>query len=327
MDAYDAHTKSRFLLKANLVLITGDTPAVSKMLHLSGHNAKRPCRACHLEGTPYRNPAGRVTYYYPLQQPNEFPDYITADTRTFHARKRSYATPDALPLRSKEDYRRDGEASALDSRLATSTGVKGISPFARLPTISIPVSSPFDVMHLIFLGLVGDLCDLFNGTYFKAGKVNEDTGLLSKAQWITLGEEMARIDAPESYGRPPRDIQFYSGQFKAEDWSNFIMHYLLPLFYGLVNDATYQALQRLVLAVSVATSYEISDNEIDELDLNLRLFSKWFYDTFYGRKYERLPACKYTIHCLCHLAGDIRNWGSASYFWQFSQVFPPFIFV
>jgi len=182
-------------------------------------------------------------------------------------------------------------------------------------------------MHLIFLGLVGDLCDLFNGTYFKVGKVNEDTALLSDAQWITLGEEMARIDAPESNGRAPRDIHFYSGQFKAEDWSNFLIHYLLPLSYGLVNDATYQALQRLVLAVSVATSYKISYDEIDEVDRNLRLFSKWFYDMFYGRKYERLPACKYTIHCLCHLAEDIRNWGSASYFWQFSQVYPIFIFV
>jgi hypothetical protein len=61
---------------------------------------------------------------------------------------------------------------------------------------------------------------------------------------------MARIDAPGSYGRPPRDIQLYSGQFKAEVWSN-VIHYLLPLSYGLLNDAVYQALQRLILAVSV----------------------------------------------------------------------------
>src|SRR5579862_3398918 len=49
--AYDAFTKSEFTLKAHLVLITGDTPAISKLLHLSGHNAIYPCRACNLQGT------------------------------------------------------------------------------------------------------------------------------------------------------------------------------------------------------------------------------------------------------------------------------------
>lgn len=51
--AYDAHTGCAFLLKAYLVLISGDTPGVSKLLHLNGHVAKFPCRACKLQGTPY----------------------------------------------------------------------------------------------------------------------------------------------------------------------------------------------------------------------------------------------------------------------------------
>src|SRR5205814_1669614 len=75
--------------------------------------------------------------------------------------------------------------------------------------------------------------------------------------------------------------------------------------FSWVSNATYPAMQRLVLAVSGGTSYEISNDEIEEVDGNLRLFSKWFYDMFYGRKHERFPACIYTIHCLCHLAGDI----------------------
>lgn len=63
-----------------------------------------------------------------------------------------------------------------------------------------------------------------------------------------------------------------------------------------IKQVTYQPLQRLVLAISVGTSYEIINDEIDEIDHNLRLFFKWFNDTFYGQKYERLSACKYTIH-------------------------------
>ena len=41
--AYDGHTQTNFLLKAHLVLITGDTPGISKFFHLSEHVAKHPC--------------------------------------------------------------------------------------------------------------------------------------------------------------------------------------------------------------------------------------------------------------------------------------------
>src|SRR5579859_7614035 len=75
--AYDAHSQQTFLLKAHLVLVTGDTPGVSKLFHLSGHNAKHPCRACKLEGTPYVNyyksKKGQerqiTTHYYPPRPP------------------------------------------------------------------------------------------------------------------------------------------------------------------------------------------------------------------------------------------------------------------
>ena len=41
--AYDAHAKENFMLRVHLVLLTGDTPGVTKLLHLSGHVAKHPC--------------------------------------------------------------------------------------------------------------------------------------------------------------------------------------------------------------------------------------------------------------------------------------------
>ena len=45
--AYDAHgDMGAFLVKAQLVLVTGDTPGISKLLHLSGHGATYPCHAC-----------------------------------------------------------------------------------------------------------------------------------------------------------------------------------------------------------------------------------------------------------------------------------------
>ena len=41
--AYDALSESQFILRAHLVLVTGDAPAISKIFHISSHNAVHPC--------------------------------------------------------------------------------------------------------------------------------------------------------------------------------------------------------------------------------------------------------------------------------------------
>jgi hypothetical protein len=70
----------------------------------------------------------------------------------------------------------------------------------------------------------------------------------------------------------------------------------------------------------MAVGYEVTYDEIVEIEDHLTRFAKWYYDTLYGQDYERLPACKYTIHCVLHVARNLRNWGSTLYFWQFAPV-------
>ena len=36
--------------------------------------------------------------------------------------------------------------------------------------------------------------------------------------------------------------------------------------------------------MTLATSYEITDSEIDEIEMHLELFTEWYYDTFYQEK-------------------------------------------
>jgi len=196
--AYDAHTQAPFSLKAHLILISGDTPGVSKLFHLSGHIAKYPCRACKLEGTPYKitfktkkdQVREKTQYYYPIHAPAP----LGPNPQLRHAR----IDANALPYRTKEQYKADGYASALDGRIATETGVKGVSPFARIKTILYPASCPFDVMHLVFLGFTRDLCTLLNGSYFKTTHLNQHDGSMLEAQWTQLGVDMANIGAPVS---------------------------------------------------------------------------------------------------------------------------------
>src|SRR5579859_1436490 len=165
--AYDSYTQTSFNLKVHLVLITGDTPGVSKLFHLSGHVAKHPCRACKIEGTPFKitfekknKQMGNLTqYYFPLRRP-------VANIRN----SRTHINVERLPHCTLDQYIKDGEAVRKGTANPVDSGVKGESPFVMMKTISFPASSPFDVMHLVFLGFVRDLCALLNGTFFKAAR-------------------------------------------------------------------------------------------------------------------------------------------------------------
>jgi Transposase family tnp2 len=316
--AYDGHTQTTFTLKAHVVLITGDTPAVSKLFHLSGHNAKHPCRACKIKGSPFQisfekknKQIGHTTqYYFPLPQ-----DTIAVK------RGISSINLDKLPHRTHDEYQADGEAVQNGIANPIDSGVKGISPFITLKTISFPHSVPFDVMHLVYIGFVRDLCGLLNGTFFKEKKLDFSMSdeMMSIKEWEQLGIDMDGIGAPVSWGRFPRNIAKYIKGFKAEELQNFLLHYLLPLSFKRVNATTYRALQRLVLTMSLAVSMELTHGEIDEIENHLTLFVKWYYDTFYQHNANLLPVCKYTVHCLLHSVQDVRNWGPASYFWQYSH--------
>ena len=184
----------------------------------------------------------------------------------------------------------------------------------------VPRSIPFDVMHLVHLGFVRDLCRLLNRTFFKEAVLNEHEGGMSAKEWEQLGVDMSRIRSPKDWGRYPRNISQYVKSFKAEELSNFLMHWLLPLTFNRVNPSTYKALKRLVFVMSLATSPELRYSEIDEIEKHLTLFLIWFYNIYYQQVPRRLPVCKYTVHALMHLVRDIRTWGSASYFWQFPEV-------
>jgi len=323
--AYDAYTESEFLLKAHLVLVTGDTTGISKLLHLSGHVAKHPCRACTSAGTPYKIPfkdkngrqGEKTQYYYPLQPFMDSTNGSRSPRRTASSWQFDIRN---LPRRTEAQYLADGQASLDNPKCAVDSGVKGKSPLVDLPTFSFPESAPFDSMHLVFLNFVRHLCELVSGKYFKDAILNNHSGRMTEKDWVKLGIDMSNIEAPVSWGRYPRNIEKYIKGFKAEELSNFLIHYLLPLSFNRVSRSTFRAFQRLVFAISMAISYEINMEEIDEVETHLILFIKWFYDTFYQGKYERLPACKYTIHAMVHIFQDIRNWGPVCYYWQFPEV-------
>jgi hypothetical protein len=189
--AFDAITGKPFLLKAHLVLVTGDTPAVTKFFHLTGHMGKHPCRACNIEGIPHRTmsvakkgkqPRAHTQHYYPLG-----PDVmVPIRSRTKGSRlPRSNIFIENLRHRTHEEYIRDGLAAQRDhsSHASLHSSVKRVSLLALLLTISFPESCLFDLIHLIYCDFSRDLCALLNSTYFSKDaqqSLNDHNGRMSE---------------------------------------------------------------------------------------------------------------------------------------------------
>ena len=135
-----------------------------------------------------------------------------------------------LTRRTHDEYLAAGQASLEDSGAATATGVKGVSPFvSEVPTIRFSESAPFDVMYLVFLGLVRDLCSLLRGDFFKVVELNNHAARISTKEWEELGQNMAKIGSPASWGRYPRNIGKYIKSFKAEDFQKLSALLVTPV--------------------------------------------------------------------------------------------------
>jgi hypothetical protein len=73
---FDGLKKENFLLRSYIILWTGDIPAMTKVMHLTGHNSYMGCRFCYIKGT-YCQQSRHI--YYPCN-PSEL---IKRDENSF----------------------------------------------------------------------------------------------------------------------------------------------------------------------------------------------------------------------------------------------------
>jgi len=87
INCYDKLKKEFFLLRAHVLSWSGDTPGLTKLMCLTGHNSYKGCRFCDIRGI-YMN-----HIYFPTKPP------ITKENQ--------YQTydPKNLPLRTHEQFR------------------------------------------------------------------------------------------------------------------------------------------------------------------------------------------------------------------------------
>lgn len=154
---WDAEEKKSFLLRAYLILVFGDIPAMSMVMCMKGHNSVHPCWWCNIGGVRIPdNP--HSPYYIPLDRSN-----IPEGGENYD--------PSNLPMRTQEEFMHHAHEAQFASSAAAAdesakkSGVKGIPLLSYLPSLSFPHSFPYDFMHLIWENLIKNLFLFWTGGF------------------------------------------------------------------------------------------------------------------------------------------------------------------
>jgi hypothetical protein len=263
--AYDLSSDEIFALRAFLILVFGDIPAVSMVMRMKGHNGLVPCRMCKI--TALRTPNSRSPgHYVPLHRARH--PAVKNNNAVTHV-----YDPANLPLRTHADFLDTARAvqmaptTAQSNILAKNSGIKGIPILSYLPSLFFPFSFPYDFMHLIFENVMKNLILLWTGG-FKG--LDEGTGqyhLMPKV-WEAVGTATAASGStiPSAFGARPPNVCDDKMACTADTWS-FWMLYLGPVLLSkrFQRRVYFDHFIELVKLIRICIQFEISTTEISTL--------------------------------------------------------------
>ena len=263
--ALDILTSAFFILRAYLIAVFGDIPAISMVMRMKGHNGVCPCRMCEIKGI--RIPGSKsVTHYVPLNQAPH--PTVRADkdrVQRYDPRNLPMRTHVALLEQAKkvELAQSGAEADALSKQY----GIKGTPLLSYIRSLSFPVSFPYDFMHLIWENLVPNLILHWTGK-FKGLDDGKECYELSDAIWESIGAGTAKSGSfiPSAYGcRVPNIVKDRSA-CTAESWSFWTL-YIGPVLlrHRFQKAKYYRHFVKLVKLLNLCLQFEISDDEVEVL--------------------------------------------------------------
>ncbi|KAG8685707.1 hypothetical protein FRC08_012953 [Ceratobasidium sp. 394] len=173
-------------------------------------------------------------------------------------------------------------------------------------------------MHLFFENIVPNLIRLWNGTF---KELNQGSGSyqLSSEDWALIGRETAAATRtlPADFGSPLPDIAQDGYLYKAEAhafWIQFIAPIVLK---NRLPGKYYKHALLLREIIMLCIQYEITTEEIDDLDKMVKSWVSDYEKYYYQYTADRLPTCPLTIHALLHLTYYIRQTGPLWASWAF----------
>jgi len=264
-----------FLLRAFLIVVFGDIPAISMLMRLKGHNGRCPCRMCEIIGV--RIPRDRSTIHYiPLNR-------ATHPAIQGNEHQISRYDPCKLPLCSHSILLQQAhdvelaKSGAEADDLAKRCGIKGVPLLSYVHSLSFPQSFPYDFMHLIWENLIPNLILHWTGQ-FKGLDEGIEHYQLADGVWEAIGAETTRAGRyiPSAYGSRVPDVAQDKTACTAESWS-FWTQYIGPVLLQnrFQHAKYYQHFVALVSLLNRCLQFEISKEEIEELREG---FAKWVED-------------------------------------------------
>jgi hypothetical protein len=206
--AFDALHHRVFTLRAFLIRVFGDMPAMAKLMRMKGPNAVYPCRACKIRGVRDAEGGGR-TNYVPLHR-DEGDSYDPLD----------------LPRRTHDKFIQEAvhvdmaSTDAEAERRSKATGINGLPILATLSSLSFPASFPHDLMHLIPENVVKNLLALGTSNFKGLDTADEDYRLKPTvieaigAACVTAGDT-----TPAAFGARVPNIATQMHYFTAESYT------------------------------------------------------------------------------------------------------------
>ena len=293
INIYDGASGEDFILKAHVIIVTGDGPAIADVMGTkSPGKSKQSCRLCPFSGTKGRG--GK--YYYPNGN-NLVP--------VLHTNMRAQ-------IEHLERYRITSANQRHYSNIQRDTGVNCRSILMDLPTIHFPRSFPIDTMHSMNHNIPKSMFHLWKGSKYqqKGQEVNKYPWVISEADWELIDRSVlaSRATVPARVGTAPRGTSSF-GNWTTHEWRSHFVTYGAPAlhYYLLEPYATNFLRYRQLLCYTSQRSFTPSD--IDKVESRAAVFVREYEDLYYGGDPNLLPSCTIQYHYLLHLGQNIRDFG------------------
>ena len=296
--AFDASEQEEFTLKGYLCIVSGDTPAIAKLMCMSGHNSVSPCRFCKIRGV------------YSSRNRHQYYPHTDVGTKVSQLRMR---------INMKRDYIVvNGSGSRA---IRKKSGINGLPILLGLEGkgLSFPDSFGQDAMHL-----VSNVTSLMFSHW--SGKLDSKARyVIPDKVWAEIGEEQVqcRRTLPSVICRTPRSIAVSHKSYKTKEWETWLFIFSLPLLRGRLWGRAYAHWAMFVRAMTLLFQKELAPDEIDYAERLLEIWVRQYEEIYYGHgdggdaSADRLSACRGQIHGLLHLPQNTRVLGPLFCYWQY----------
>lgn len=262
------------VVKGFLLSISCDLPARSAVLNMNCHNGESACIKCFQTGSNHRTSNG-------------------GNVRIFQ-----YSEDNANgPLRSHSNVVQDAAESARNAMVNHVRGIKGPSVLMFCPFFDCVKGVSIDYMHLLCLGLVRMLLNLwFN--------VKHATSDFSISKFVAIVDDrLENLKMPHFILRQPRSITEHLKFWKATELRAWFFYYSIPCISDLLRPSYLYHYCALVEGLYLLCQSSISPDDIAKSEKLLKYFV-FMLPSLYGERFMTLNA-----HSLLHLPQTVKELG------------------